>query len=154
MTIRAATLTDKAQVIGLLKEAHAGGGFNDPEGFTGFVFPFDPAYAERLFLVHLNNVRALCLVHDVDGLAQGVLMAAVAEDSLSPTVIAKETVWWINPSHRGRAAFEMLDAYEAWARKMGCATCTMGLKSDPRSADLYARRGYRPADVFQMKGLP
>ena len=152
MTIRAANLNDKEQAISLLKQAHAGGGFNDPHGFTGFVFPFDAAYAERLFLFHLVG-RTLCLVHDVDGIAQGVFMATVAEDTFSATTIAKESVWWITPAHRGRAAFEMLDGYETWAREMGCAACIMSLKSDPRSADLYARRGYRPADVFQLKAL-
>ena len=152
MTIRAANLNDKIQVIMLLRAKHAGGGFNDPHGFTGFVFPFDAAYAERLFLFHLVG-RTLCLVHDVDGIAQGVFMAAVAEDTFSAATIAKESVWWINPAHRGRAAFQLLDAYETWARKMGYAACSMGVKSDPRSADLYARRGYRPADVFQMKAL-
>jgi GNAT superfamily N-acetyltransferase len=152
MTIRAANLNDKIQVIMLLRATHAGGGFNDPHGFTGFVFPFDAAYAERLFLFHLVG-RTLCLVHDVDGIAQGVFMAAVAEDTFSAATIAKESVWWINPAHRGRAAFEMLDAYETWAREMGCAACIMSLKSDPRSADLYTRRGYRPADAILLKAL-
>ena len=150
--IRFAAAGDKEQVIRLLQEAHSGGGFNDPHGFTGLVFPFDPAYAERLFLAHLVG-RTLCIVHDVDGVAQGVLMAAVAEDALSSTIIGRETVWWVNPAHRGWAAFQMLDAYEAWARELGCAAAGMAEKSDPRSADLYTRRGYCPADVFQLKAL-
>lgn len=152
--IRHAVASDKTSVIRLLKDSRAGAGFNDAEGLTGFVFPFDPAYAERLFLAHIVNARSCCIVHDVEGRAQGVLMAMAYEHPFGPVWVAKETLWWIDPAHRGTAAVRMLDAYEAWAQTQRCAFVGMaGMGADPEVAKLYRRRGYRDAEVHFLKAL-
>lgn len=154
MSVRRATLADKSRAIGLLKESRGAAGFDDPRGPTGFVFPFDPAYAERLFLHHVNDADAICLVHAPGDVAQGILMAVAYEHPFGPVRIAKETVWWIDPFHRGTAAVRMLDAYETWAKERGCAFAGMaGMGSDPAVAKLYARRGYRVAETHFLKAV-
>lgn len=151
--MRAATVGDKTAIIRLLKESREGAGFGSSDGPTGFVFPFDPAYAERLFLAHLAP-RRLALVHDVDGTAQGVLLAAAFEHAFGPVCLAKETVWWIDPAHRGIAAMRMLDAYEAWVADQGCTFASMaGMGEDPTVRKLYERRGYRAAELHFLKAL-
>jgi GNAT superfamily N-acetyltransferase len=142
------------RVIKLLKDSREGAGFDRRDGLTGFVFPFDPAYAERLFLTHLSNPRALCLVNDIDDVAQGVLMAVAFEHPFGPVLLAKETVWWIDPAHRGTAAVRMLDAYEAWAKERNCVFAGMaGMGSDPDVARLYLRRGYKVAETHYLKAI-
>lgn len=154
MTIRLARSGDLERVVELLRESHVGAGFDRADGPTGFTFPFDPEYARRLFLSHLIGARAVCIVHDVDGAAQGVLMAMAFEHRFGPVWLANETVWWIAPAHRGSAAVRMLDAYEAWAAEQRCAFAGMaGMGDDPDVATLYLRRGYRAAEKHFLKVL-
>lgn len=153
--IRPARFNDKERVIRLLADSRKGAGFDTPDGVTGFVFPFEAAYAERLFLSHLVTARALCIVHDVDGVPQGVLLATATEHPFGPVWLARETLWWIDPAHRGgTAAPRMLDAYEKWAAAQGCQFVGMaGMGDDPTVAKLYQRRGYRTAETHYLKPL-
>ncbi len=152
--IRTGSPGDKARVVELLRDSHAGAGFDRSDGMTGFQFPFDPAYAERLFLAHLVAPRALCLVHDVAGAVQGVLLAVASEHPFGPVWLARETVWWIDPCHRGTAAVRMLDAYEAWAGSQRCRFVGMaGMGADPAVGALYRRRGYGVAETHFLKPL-
>jgi len=153
MTTRTAQPDDKARVITLLEHSRAAAGFDRPDGLTGFCFPFDAAYAERLFLVH-QMPRHVCLVHDVEGTAQGVLMAVYAEHPFGPVRLARETVWFIEPEYRGLGAVKMLDAYEAWARGQGCQYVGMaGMGDDPDVGKLYLRRGYAVAETHYLKAV-
>jgi hypothetical protein len=152
--IRAGRASDAPRVIELLRDSHVAAGFDDPRGISGFVFPFDPVYAERLFFAHLGNERAYCLVHEVAGVPQGVLMAQAFEHRFGPVWLANETVWWIDPAHRGSAAPRMLDDYEAWSRRRRCVFSGMaGMGGDPEVANLYVRRGYRVAETHFLKAL-
>lgn len=152
--IRPAVASDRARVVDLLRASREGAGFDREDGLTGFVFPFDPAYADRLFRLHLNQPRACCFVHDVDGAAQGILMACATEHPFGPVLLARETVWFIEPAHRGTSAVRMLDAYERWAKAMGCQFIGMaGMGADPDVGALYLRRGYRTAETHFLKGL-
>ena len=117
--IRLADEADKVAVIRLLAALAQRGRVRSCRRRRRFAFPFDPAYAERLFLVHLMPHR-LCLVHDVEGTPRGVLMAVAAEHPFGPVRIARETVWFIERAYRGLAAVKMLDGYESWARGEGC----------------------------------
>jgi GNAT superfamily N-acetyltransferase len=153
MMIRYAVHQDKTSVILLLKAARDAAGFDRPDGATGFSFPFDPVYAERLFLAHLEPGR-LCQVLVERGIAHGVLMAVAIEHPFGPVKLARETVWFIEPKFRGRAAAEMLAAYEAWAASQGCLYSALaGMGEDPAVGKLYRRRGYRVAETHFLKAV-
>ena len=64
------------------------------------MFPFDAAYAERLFLLHLMPHGCGCCM-TVEGTPRGVLMAVAAEHPFGPVWVARETVWFIEPAYRG-----------------------------------------------------
>jgi hypothetical protein len=149
--IRLGTEADKARLITLLRHSHSAAFFNATESV--FPFEFDPAYAERLVLVHLMP-RHLCLVLDVEGTAQGVLMAAAAQHPFGPVWLARETVWWIEPDYRGLAAVKMLDGYESWARGLGCQYIGMAsMGDDPDVGRLYLRRGFKVAERHFLKAI-
>lgn len=149
--IRAGTIADRTRAVELLRASHTGAGF---DGGDGFAFPFDCAYAARLFVGHVDKPTACCMVHDVSGVAQGLLLAIAYEHPFGPVWLARETVWWIDPAHRGRAAIAMLDGYEAWAAARGCAFAGMaGMGDDPDVAKLYLRRGYFVAERHFLKVL-
>jgi GNAT superfamily N-acetyltransferase len=153
--IRSAVLTDKERVVLLLKNSREGAGFDRPDGLSGFVFPYDPAYAERLFIHHISSETAVCLIHDVGGVAQGALMAVAFEHPYGPVWLSKDTMWWIDPAHRGGStAPRMLDAYEQWAAGKGCKYAGVaGMGEDPNIDRLMRRRGYKPAELHYLKAL-
>lgn len=153
--IRCANLGDRPRIIELLRDSRSGAGFDRAEGPTGFVFPFVPEYAARLAMRYLNAPGMLCIVHDVDERAQGVLMAHAFEHDFGPVRLAQERVWWIDPAHRGgTAAMRMLDWYEDWAAQQGCTFAGMaGMGDDPVVMKLYHRRGYRRAETHCLKAL-
>lgn len=155
--IRTAVTSDRDRVVELLRDSRVGAEFDRPDGLTGFAFPFDPAYATRLFARYLRGFefKACCLVYDVEGVPQGILMAHAFEHDFGPVWIAQERLWWIDPAHRGgTAASRMLDAYENWAAARGCRFAGMaGMGSDPVVMKLYERRGYRDAETHCLKVL-
>jgi GNAT superfamily N-acetyltransferase len=152
--IRRARASDRVRVIELLQNSRAGAGFDTAYGFTGFTFPFDPAFAAQLFTSHLLLPNMLCLVLDEDDAAQGVLMAAAYVHPFGPVRIARETVWWIEPEYRGHGAVRMLDAYEDWVREQDCDFSGLaGMGDDPPVGRLYRRRGYRVAETHFLRAL-
>ena len=142
MDVRFATAEDRDRVVALLRESHEA---------VGFTFPFQAAYADRLFQQHLASPMACVLV--TGSHAHGVLMAVAYEHPFGAGRIAKETVWFVTPQARGRGAIKMLDAYEAWARSVGCASAGMASLATNDVSSLYERRGYSAVETHFMKPL-
>lgn len=138
--VRPANEGDRLAVVRLLKESHAA---------AGFTFPFQAAYAERLFKQHMADGLVLVLGEP----AQGVLMARAFEHPFGAGLWAKETVWYIAPAARGRSALRMLDTYEAWAREQHCVKIGMASLETNDVSSLYERRGYAPVETHFLKAL-
>lgn len=151
--VRPARPDDLKRVVRLLRNSHAAAGFAD--GSNPMQYPFVASYAVRTFVAHIHDPDAMCSVLDIDGIAQGMLMARVFDYELGPVRVAKETVWWVEPSHRGKAAVQMLDAYETWAAEHGAVVVGMAaLEATPRAGVIYLRRRYLPAETHYLKALP
>ncbi|WP_421367035.1 GNAT family N-acetyltransferase [Agrobacterium tumefaciens] len=142
MDVRPATAKDRDRVVALLRESHEA---------AGFTFPFQAAYADQLFQQHMASQKACVLV--AGNPAQGVLMAVAFEHPFGAGRIAKETVWFVSPKARGRGAIRMLDAYEAWARSVGCVSAGMASLASNDVSSLYERRGYSAVETHFMKSL-
>lgn len=142
--IRMAAPRDRLRVVSLLRDSHAA---------AGFTFPFRPAHAEALFKAHTDDADACCIVHQVGDQAQGVLMARAFAHPFGAGLWAKETVWWIDPAHRGRSGLAMLTAYEDWARGKGCVSIGMASLASNDVSGIYRRCGYAPAETHFVKAL-
>ena len=142
MDIRFADATDRDRVVALLRESHAA---------AEFTYPFRAAYADALFQQHLASDKACVLVSGKP--AQGVLMACAFEHPFGAGRIAKETVWYVTHKARGRGAIKMLDAYEGWARSIGCVSVGMASLATNDVSSLYERRGYSAVETHFMKPL-
>lgn len=138
--VRRADEADRVAVIRLLRDSHAA---------AGFTFPFSAPHADMLFRQHLAG--GLVIVAGQP--AQGVLMAMPFDHPFGAGKWAKETVWYIAPEARGRAALRMLEAYEAWAREHGCAAIGMASLATNDVSKIYERRGYAPAETHFVKAL-
>ncbi len=142
MDVRFATAEDRDRVVALLRESHEA---------AGFTFPFQAAYADQLFQQHLASDKACVLV--AGDRPEGVLMACAFDHPFGAGRIAKETVWYVTPSARGRGAIRMLDAYETWARSVGCVSAGMASLATNDVSSLYERRGYCAVETHFMKPL-
>lgn len=117
---------------------------------SGTGLPFVPEYVEGSIRRHMVTSGALALVLDDDG-PRGMLCAIVSRSPLAPVTVAEELVWWIDPEYRGRSALAMLAAYEKWAVGMGCDRAAMVALAETKTASLYSRRGFRPAEMRHVK---
>ena len=144
MTVRPCTATDRAACIELLRESHEA---------AGFPWAFLPERAAALFDLHRDHPLACCIVLDLDAVVSGLLMASAFDHPFGAGRWAKETVWYVTPSSRGRGAIRMLDAYEAWARQQGCAYVGMASLAANDVSGLYLRRGYAPAETHFIKQI-
>jgi GNAT superfamily N-acetyltransferase len=142
MEIRHAAPEDRDRVVALLRESHTA---------ARFTFPFQAAYADRLFQQHMASPMACVLV--AGDVPQGVLMAVAYEHPFGAGPIAKETVWFVTPEARGRGAIKMLDAYEAWAKSLGCLSVGMASLATNDVSKLYERRGYAAVETHFLKPL-
>jgi GNAT superfamily N-acetyltransferase len=149
MTVRAAVAADKIRVVRLLKDAHAAGGLPAILGL-----PFSAPHASALFDQQSSHADRLCLIYDVAGTPQGVLMASAQDHPFVGIRYSAEVAWWIDPDHRGMSASRMLAAYEQWATERGCTVAgIVALRSAPRAGLIYERRGYTAAETHFLKPL-
>ncbi|MDQ0456051.1 GNAT family N-acetyltransferase [Rhizobium paknamense] len=144
MEVRSGSFADRFQAVTLLRQAHAA---------AGSTFRFEAARADLVYRQHLDNPQACALVLDDGGTAHGLLLAAAFDHPFGAGLYAKETVWFIAPQARGRGGLKMLDAYEAWARTIGCAAIGMAALSTNDVSRLYQRRGYSAAETHFLKHL-
>lgn len=142
--VRLAAPADRFVIVGLLRDAHAAA--------TSMPVPFSAPHAMALADRHIAGGNLLALV--LGDPVTGVLLASAQDHPFGGAKYAMETVWWIAPEARGRAAHQMLDAYERWARERGCAFCQMAaLVSFPQAARIYERRGYSAVETHYLKPL-
>lgn len=148
MKIRTATHGDKTEVITMARAAHEA---------AALPYQFSPEHVSALFAICVFEPhRMLCLIAEADdGAAAGFLMASASTYHLGDFKVATELAFWIGEAHRGgRAAFRMLESYEAWAHKQGCVMVDMvALADNPRAGQLYERRNYRQAETHYLKRL-
>ncbi|MBP2550166.1 uncharacterized membrane protein YdcZ (DUF606 family) [Neorhizobium galegae] len=142
MSVRHASLDDRDRVVALLRESHAA---------AGFTFPFQAAFADRLFQQHLASPLACVLVAGDPVL--GILLAVAYEHPFGAGRMAKETVWFVSPKARGRLGLAMLDAYEAWAKSIGCTSAGMASLASNDVSRIFKRRGYAPIETHFAKPL-
>lgn len=109
--------------------------------------------ARDQFLSHLSSPSSLCLVHEIDGIAQGIFVATASDYPSAPIRIGIEVVSWIEPDHRGRAWFQMKRQFEEWAKEKGCRITSLSSKSDDRFAKAIERDGYEYVEQHFVKVL-
>ncbi len=95
-----------------------------------------------------------CIVYAPDDRVQGFLLAYVAPSPMADISFARDFGWWIDPSARGRAASQMLDAFELWADSRNATFAGMAaMEANPRAGRIYERRGYVKTEIHYLKRL-
>lgn len=141
MIVRNAEAQDKIPVIELLKEFHRE---------SGVPFPFQAAYAERLFFTHTLRPDACCLV--VGHPCVGVLMGHTFDHPLGWGKWAEEKILYVTRAYRRDGVGDgLLDVYEAWAAEQGCVVAGAATLAGNDVSRMYERRGYSAAETHFIK---
>lgn len=135
--IRAAGRADIPAMLEILKRHHEE---------HDFAWPFDPA---RLSLTLTHAIEAedwLCLCGE-----GALLLASAYESPMGAGRLAVEHI--VRATQPGQFR-EMLAAYEAWARKQGCRSVSLGcVRRHNAFSRLYGRHGYSIAETTFVKAL-
>lgn len=145
MTVRHATPNDRMRVISLSRDAHRAG---------QLPWTFSAPHADALFRQSLSMPDRACIVFAPDERVQGFLLAYVAPSPMADISFARDFGWWIDPGARGRAASQMLDAFELWADSRNATFAGMAaMEANPRAGRIYERRGYVKTETHYLKRL-
>lgn len=144
--IRLANVGDTTRVVEMVGKAHA------ISPLAAYV-ECSPDMVRDQFHFHLSSSKSLCLVYEVNGVAEGVFVAAASDYPSAPIRIGIEVVSWIEPEHRGRAWFRMKKWFETWSKESGCRITSLSSKSDERFARAIERDGYKNVETHFVKVL-
>lgn len=144
MPIRYATREDVDRCVELMRESHEAAKFD---------FTFIDNYARALFFRHISNSDAACILLELRGVVQGILMVTYGEHVFGAGRIARETLWYITKSGRGGNAFKMLKEYEKWASLHKCGKVSMASLVTNDVSKIYERLDYKAAEVHFIKAI-
>jgi GNAT superfamily N-acetyltransferase len=120
---------------------------------TGIPIAVDEAWTSAFVSSVLASGQGLALVVDIDGKAEGMIVATIGQSSVSPALIAIEHGWYCSRAAAGYGV-KLLAAYEAWARAKGCAMARMSTAhASPLGHVLVKRHGYGFAETALAKVL-
>lgn len=96
-----------------------------------------------------DNSEKVVFLHGDEG-----MLAAVAQPFLLGTVkMASEIAWWVKPESRGKnIGQELVEVFEAWAKKLGCPIATMACY-DEKLGKFYEKNGYKLHELAYIKEL-
>jgi len=87
---------------------------------------------------------------------RGILVGFLARDPLTGLKHGMEHIWWVDPAHRGRESFRLMEAFEEACKQAGCTRVTFGAScyvNYEKMLKMYRRRGYREFQVSMSKQL-
>lgn len=112
--------------------------------------PFDTGKAIESWTGFISSgIGTVLILDDFHGAIGGVFY----QDPHRLCLVASEFFWYVKPEHRGNGG-ELLDAFEAWAKKKGCARVIMTHLSDSMPQGLkkyYERKGYEELETNYIK---
>lgn len=120
---------------------------------------FSPQKIEALFdlAIETGHSQVLVLLYIESSKVCGMVVGLASETPFSTDVVASELAWWVDPEYRGtRKAGDLVLAYEAWARHIGCKHVTMALLpqlTNPKVERYYDRLGYKKTEISYIKEL-
>jgi len=150
MKLKLATWEDEESFL-LMSEA-----FYEESPFSPSI-SFDRDKVKELLrlAIESQHTQVLILLLQEDLNTVGLLIGYTSETPFSYDKVAAELAWYIKPSYRGsRDALQLVDAYEAWATKVGCKHVSMSLL--PTLTDvssLYERKGYKKTEISYLKEI-
>jgi GNAT superfamily N-acetyltransferase len=150
MELKIATMDDFLSVMDMtlkfIDESPYKGMARDETKLTGIISDF------------INSKEKVVVLAVDDGQPVGIITGCVSEHMFSREKTAFELIWWIEPDKRGaKASLKLFEAFEYWARKMGCTYVQFGAAQETPYSDkvrkLYLRKGYTQTESNFLKAI-
>lgn len=142
MSVRIATAEDKDLVIQMANKFIASTEYAEQADADKISNMID------VFISSDGNDKLLILYDDI-----GMLAGIVTEFPFGKNRVATDVAWWVEPDERGKkAGKELLEAFEFWAKKVGCSMVTM-VCLDDQLGKYYEKKGYRLFERAYMKEI-
>lgn len=144
--VRKALLSDSGVIFVLTKAFH---------DEAGGQYPFQEARVAVFVREAINSPNMLVVV--AGEMPCGFLIATRGVNPLTGELYAEEVAMYVAPEHRSAGlAKEMIDAFETWATKSGCALVKLTAQHSARPeavARLYRKSGYTAAETAYIRRL-
>lgn len=137
-TLRHAGLNDIPKIIDISQKLY------QKSGLTMFNVDRKKAIETLEEFIITGQTEYLVLLSVLGDDIVGVLAAYAFKPLFSSDKLAVECLWWLDEEHRTtRRGLDMMNAYEYWARMIGCKAAQYGvLATSPRGLEkLYLKRG-------------
>lgn len=121
--------------------------------------PLHDDKVERLVneLIKAPLSKSTVILAEKEGEIVGLLAGSVSEQLFNNDKIASEIMWWVEPEHRrSRISLELLNAFEYWAKAVGCTVASMVMIETEQAEavhKLYTKRGYRTTEKAYIKDI-
>ena len=110
----------------------------DPERLTPFLYSFMLDGIDKVLFLMLDDEELV-----------GVIMGVVTQNVLYPQ-LASEVFWFVKPEYRGKAAIELFQLYDNWAKL--CSYSTVSYFSTGKDlSGVYERFGYQHVEVNMLR---
>jgi len=149
-TVRHAVLEDIPRLLELTQQLQ----MDSPMEMIGVDFERTQEQMEAAIMNDMTQWLGL-VSYDGDEIV-GTLFAYAFQPIFSKHKVAVEVLMYLDPAHRkGRRGLDMMNAYEYWAKMIGCKVAQYGwLASSPKSMEtLYEKRGAVLAEKVYYKEL-
>lgn len=144
--IRRATPKDVNAIIQTLKDFHSE---------MEFDFAKDVPRVHSVLVGSLNKPNWVCFISGDP--IKGVFLAYADDSAFGPVRFASEKIFWVDKEHRKNGvALALIEAFESWARELGCNKATITAQANKRlglMARLLHRIGYYEREVIFCKDL-
>lgn len=150
-TLRRATRDDVPAIVALGQRMHE-------ESPRYSRYPYQPERIRRAIGLMLASPSCFVLVAERDGAPAGFFGGMLSEHPFTGHFYAGDAAVYVAPEHRGTSILpRMLREFERWADDVGAEEVTLGVSTEvhtERTANLYARHGYRPSGATLTKDIP
>src|SRR5688572_6291922 len=140
MSLRIANIQDFDLVFSMAKK------FAEASGYSKHMEE-DKIKAIITDLLNGPQERKIIILHGEEGLLAGL----VAPFTFGTALMATEVAWWVEPDARGKnVGAELMDAFEFWAKKVGCSLVIVS-SIDDKVGKYYEKRGYKLHERAYLK---
>lgn len=145
LKIRLATEEDVDTLVQLAED------FYHESPYSNYV-QFSQRRVKEVIRSCLLSPLGVVIVLESDTRPVGMLVAAASTNIFSEDLLAQEVAWFVDPQYRGRESLHMVEAYEEWARVIGCKLVALAHIPEVTNLDrLYKRLGYNPMEQAYIK---
>lgn len=146
--LKVGAIEDLDTILNFAKEFHKVSPYKD--------ITFDNTKVSNFIEYLILDPLSLVLLLTEEAITVGCLLATTEEVLFGKDLMASELMYWVEPTHRGKDSWSLVDAYQYWSKKVNCTLCSLSTLEGPivNSLDIkYKQIGFNPSEHTYLKVL-